>query len=215
MGIDVFDLKAEEYDGWFESKGRIIFEMEVDAVSSAVSGLKSPMLEVGVGSGRFAESLGVRYGIDPSFRLLNIARSRGVRVVMGEGEHLPFRSASFGVAFMIVTVCFVNEPIAVLKEVNRVLFGDGRVVLGLVLAESPWGRFYIQKKEGGHPFYRYANFYTFAQVEEMLNQSGFSVDRVVSTLFQRPGSVVEVEQPRSGYYPEAGFTIVVGRKVCV
>jgi len=33
-------------------------------------------LEVGVGSGRFAQALGVSYGLDPSMELLKLARQR-------------------------------------------------------------------------------------------------------------------------------------------
>ncbi len=211
LGLEVFDERAKEYDGWFDEKGKLIFEMEVNAIEHAIVGLAGRMLEVGVGSGRFAARLGVSYGIDPSFRLLGIAANRGIKVVLGEGEYLPFRENAFDVAFMIVTICFVADPIAVLREVNRVLSTDGHVVLGLVLAESPWGKFYLQKKAQSHPFYQYANFYTFSQVKEMLKTSGFEVDGVVSILFQSPGEVVEIEQPREGYCPDAGFTIVVGR----
>lgn len=211
LGLEVFDERAKEYDGWFDEKGKLIFEMEVSAVEHAIVGLAGRMLEVGVGSGRFAAKLGVSYGIDPSFRLLGIAANRGVKVVLGEGEYLPFRENAFDVVFMIVTICFVADPIAVLREVSRVLSDDGHVVLGLVLAENPWGKFYLQKKAQSHPFYQYANFYTFLQVKEMLKTSGFEVGGVVSTLFQSPGEVIEIEQPRKGYYPDAGFTIVVGK----
>jgi len=34
----------------------------------------------------------------------------------------------------------------VLKEAKRILIPDGKLVLGLVLKESPWGQFYEQEK---------------------------------------------------------------------
>jgi hypothetical protein len=37
-------------------------------------------------------------------------------------------------------------------------------------------------------------------------------ERTVSTLFQSPGEVKDVEEPREGYFPDAGFTIIVAGK---
>jgi hypothetical protein len=65
-------------------------------------------------------------------------------------------------------------------------------VLGLVLKESPWGKFYEQKKKEGHRFYKYANFYNYDEVVALLEQAGFLVETVISTLFQKPGKVKQV-----------------------
>ena len=37
-------------------------------------------------------------------------------------------------------------------------------------------------------------------------------EKIVSTLFQRPGEVHRVEEPKEGYFPDAGFTIIVAGK---
>jgi SAM-dependent methyltransferase len=50
-------------------------------------------VEIGVGSGRFAAPIGVRFGVDPARVMLQIARSRGVDAAMGVGEALPFAGA--------------------------------------------------------------------------------------------------------------------------
>jgi len=38
------------------------------------------------------------------------------------------------------------------------------------------------------------------------------MEKVVSTLFQKPGKVEHVEEPKEGYFPDAGFTIIVAGK---
>ena len=85
-------------------------------------------------------------------------------------------------------------------------------MLGLVLSESPWGKLYQQKKREGHHFYKSATFYKCNEVVKLLVQAGFSTEKIVSTLFQRPGEVHHMEQPKEGYSPCAGFTVIVGAK---
>ena len=42
-----------------------------------------------------------------------------------------------------------------------------------------------------------------------MEQAGFTTMQVVSTLFQRPDKLMEVEVPRIGYFVEAGFNVLV------
>ena len=174
--------------------------------------LPKPWLEIGVGSGRFARALGIETGVDPTIELLNIAKSRGITTIQGRGEDELLKEESFGTVFLIVTLCFVDSPEAVLKEAHRILEPGGKVVLGLVLKESPWGEFYEQKKKQGHRFYRYATFYKCDEVIKLLVQAGFVTEKIISTLFQKPDKVHRTEEPRQGYLPNAGFTIIVGTK---
>jgi len=207
-----FDSLALDYDNWFDREGMPIFAIETEAFRQILPSLPKPWLEVGVGSGRFAQALGIEIGLDPSVRLLDIARSRGLNVLLGRGENTPFADGALGTVFLIVTVCFVDSPLAVLTEANRLLGRGGKIVLGLVLRESPWGQFYQVKGEKGHRFYKYATFYSYAEVNGLLEQAGFSVEKTISTLFQRPGQVGHMESPREGYSADAGFTIVLAGK---
>lgn len=186
-----------------------MFAIEVRAFNDVLSSLPKPWLEVGVGSGRFAQALGIETGVDPSVELLKMARRRGITVFLGRGEQLFFNRDSLGTVFLIVTLCFVDSPVGVLKEAYRVLMPGGKIVLGLVLRESPWGKFYQQKKKEGHRFYKYATFYRYDEVLRLLSQAGFSIERVTSTLFQKPGEVKGMELPRRGYHSSAGFTIIM------
>ncbi len=208
-----FDSLASRYDAWFDGEGKLIFTIEVEALRKVLSSLPKPWLEVGVGSGRFAQVLGIGFGVDPSIRLLEMAKRRGISVFLGRGEQMFFKKGSFGTVFFIVTLCFVSSPLDVLKEAYQLLILGGRIVLGLVLKESEWGRYYEEKKRRGHPFYRYATFYTYDEVAELLKEAGFVVERVISTLFQKPGRVEQSEPSREGYYPDAGFTVIVAKRL--
>jgi SAM-dependent methyltransferase len=207
-----FDNLAQEYDAWFDNEGRLIFSCEVRAFRRLLPFLPKPWLEIGVGSGRFAQALGIETGIDPSARLVEMAKKRGINALLGEGEQKFFDEESFGTVFLIVTLCFLDSPLDVLKEANRILMRGGKIVLGLVLGESPWGRFYQLKKAEGHRFYKYATFYRYDDVTRLVSQAGLMNERTVSTLFQSPGEVKDVEEPREGYFPDAGFTIIVAGK---
>lgn len=207
-----FDDLATEYDAWFDKDGSLIFFIEAQAFKSLLPSLPKPWLEIGVGSGRFAQALGIGTGIDPSCRLVEMARRRGLNAFLGRGEQEMFDEESFGTVFLIVTLCFLNSPLDVLKEANRILIPGGKIVLGLVLKESPWGQFYQVKKVHRHRFYRYATFYSCDEVVRFIAQAGFVTENIVSTLFQKPGEVQHVEEPKEGYLPGAGFTIIVSGK---
>lgn len=207
-----FDSLASAYDAWFEEEGKLIFDIEVSAFKEVLPLLPKPWLEVGVGSGRFAQALGIKVGIDPSVKLLEIAKRRGITVFLAKGEEQVFNKETFGTVFLIVTLCFLDSPSDVLREAHRILKLGGKVVLGLVLRESPWGKLYQGRKQEGHRFYKYATFYGYHEVVRLLEAARFRIERIVSTLFQKPGEVIELESPQTGYFAEAGFTIIIAKK---
>jgi SAM-dependent methyltransferase len=210
--ISPFDDLAMEYDAWFDGEGSLVFSIEVQAFRELLPSLPKPWLEIGVGSGRFAQALGIETGVDPSVKLIQIAKHRGINALLGRGEQQLFSPESFGTVFLIVTLCFLDSPLDVLKEANRILMPGGKIVLGLVLRESPWGELYQRKKVKGHRFYRYATFFSCDEAVRLLVKAGFATEKIVSTLFQKPDKVHGMEQPKEGYHPNAGFTIIVGAK---
>lgn len=207
--IRAFDSLAWAYDSWFEEEGRLTFVSEVEALKQVLSLVPKPLIEVGVGSGRFAQALGIGIGLDPSRELLEMARNRDIGVFLGRGEKMPARDRVFGAVFFVVTLCFVDSPTKSLGEAARLLKGGGKVVLGMVSRESPWGRFHQAKKEKGHRFYKYATFYTYPEVAMLLTQTGFFIEKTISTLFQNPGEVNHIELPRQGFFVDAGFTVIL------
>lgn len=207
-----FDRFAEQYDAWYQGPlGCIAFPQEVDALRPLLHDLPSPWLEVGIGTGRFAAALDVPYGIDPSLGALKLAGARGRHVVAGRGEALPFPDQSFGAIVLVVTLCFVADPLSVVREARRVLRLDGAIVLGLVLAESSWGQHYQNLAAAGHPYYRLAHFFTRPQTHRLLRRAGFVIVRERSALFDPPTLSLRVAPAREGYDASAGFTAMLAR----
>lgn len=170
----LFDGLAARYDAWYEGPaGRVLFPLEVACLWPLVEDAGRPRLEIGVGSGRFAQALEVEVGLDPAPAPLALARRRGVWPVQGVGELLPFGDGTFGAALVVVTLCFADDPLALLAEARRVLRPRGVLVLGMVFADSPWRAWYRQKGEEGHTFCPAARFLTGRDVHEMLGAAGF------------------------------------------
>lgn len=213
MSASIFEKLAQRYDTWYEGAvGRVAFPTEVECLRPLLSGLPKPHLEVGIGSGRFAQALGVEVGLDPARSMLRLAHQRELSVVQGMGERLPFPDEIFGAVLLVVTLCFVDDPLLVLRESARLVCPGGAVVLGLVLRESPWAEAYLEKGRRGHPFYAAAHFYPLREVEEMLESVGLQVRRYRSILCQTPSEAPSREPPLEGYLPEAGFTCLLASK---
>jgi SAM-dependent methyltransferase len=167
----VFEDLAGEYDQWFE-ENRAVYETQVRMLLGAVPPVGRG-LEVGVGSGRFAEPLGIRYGIDPSRNLLELAKSRGIGVVQGEGEHLPFRAGSFEYVLMMTVICFAGDAGALFREAGRVLGPGGALVIGFIERGGEGGTHYRNEKTKGR-FLRYARYWAPDEVIRLLEDAGFT-----------------------------------------
>jgi SAM-dependent methyltransferase len=204
-----FDLLADQYDSWYDGKGRLAFEIELAALRPLLAELPKPWLEVGVGTGRFAQALGIPLGIDPSPALLPKARQRGIEVLYGEGEELVFRAGSFGTVFLLTTWEFLTDPLKVLRECRRVLRADGRLVNAYLDREGKWGASYVERGRQGHPLFSHARFDTHEDVKRLTEQAGFEVTKTVSTLFQGPGETVVKEESRPGFVRGASFVVLV------
>ncbi len=207
----VFDERAAEYDAWFENS--LLFAIERAALHELTTPLLDPKLEIGVGPGRFAEAMGVKFGVDPALAPLAFARKRGVRVSQAVGEALPYADQSMRTVLLLFTFCFLADPRPVLRECRRVLKPGGHLVLGLIVADSPWGRMLQQKKEAGHLFYRQARFYEPGEVEQCLTGCGFVVEERRSSLIQPPEALREMEHSQAGLVSQAGFAVLVAGSV--
>ena len=210
----VFNLYAEDYDRWFDTpEGKVLFRMEVEAVRLLSRDIEKPSLEIGVGTGRFAKELGIDAGIDPSLKSLGIAKKRGIKVEKAKGEKLPFKDKSFGAVFILFTLCFVEDPVMVLSDAKRVLKTGGRLIVGIINRESPWGQLYLKKKAEGHPIYRYATFYNVYEIVKMIEEAGMAVEAYSSTLCQPPSAIPYKEPAHYELIKNAGFVCILAGKI--
>lgn len=207
-----FDAIAAQYDAWYDGKGKVAFASELAALRPLMPRLPRPWLEVGVGTGRFAQALGIPLGIDPSVELLALARARGIETIFGEGEELPFKAASFGTVFLLTTWEFLADPAKVLEQAHLVLKPGGRLVNAYLDREGKWGASYVAKAEAGHPLFSHAHFDDYETVRRLTEAAGFVIEETVSTLLSGPGETAAVEEPRAGYTKGASFIAIVARK---
>jgi len=94
----VFDRNWEDYDDWFDKHKNDYFS-ELKALKKVIP--EGFGLEIGVGSGRFAQHLGAKIGIDPSRNMLKLAKKRSIQVILGTGENLPFKDITFDFVLFI------------------------------------------------------------------------------------------------------------------
>jgi len=129
--------------------------------------------------------------------MLTRAVERGVEVVRGVAEALPFPDGSFDHVLIVTTICFVNSPEKMLAEVRRVLGPGGRLVMGFVDRETPLGRTYLEHQSES-VFYREATFFSTEEVHALLTAQGFVVRAWGQTLFRPLAENTEIEPALPG-----------------
>ena len=206
MSSSVFDRLSERYDAWFDTpRGSAILTAEVACLRRLMPRDTSGWVELGVGTGRFAAALGIDEGVDPSSAMLQKAAARGIRTIAAEAEDLPYDSRSLQGILLVVTLCFLTEPALALREFVRVLKEDGKLLSGIVPADSPWGEYYRLKGSQGHPFYSVARFYTCDEVTEMAVSAGFQLLGAASTLPMAPDEPLDDIPVLDGVAARCGF----------
>ena len=199
-----FESHHERYEAWF-GKHEAAYLSELLALRAFVP-WEGRGLEIGVGTGRFAGPLGVQAGVDPSAAMLAYAARRGIEVVEGVAENLPFADASFDHALVVTTICFVDSPAAVLAEARRVLRPGGRLVIGFIDRESGLGQHYLAHQDES-VFYREATFLSAGEVEKLLLDAGFGVAGWGQTLARPLPDTHDIEALRPGR-GECAFVVV-------
>ena len=206
--VKPFEKYTRRYEDWFEVHPEV-YQSEIKAIQQLLLPARQSV-EIGVGSGRFAAPLGIIYGLDPSRRMLNIARQRGIEVVAGIAENLPFLNAQFDLVLMVTTICFLDDPERSFAEVQRVLKPQGGFFIGFIDKNSPLGRLY-QKQRNKNVFYRIARFYSVEEVVHILRKTGFGEFHFSQTIFRNPDKITAIEPVKSGY-GEGSFVVVRAQK---
>jgi SAM-dependent methyltransferase len=91
----LFDEHIAEYEEWFD-KYNNVFLSEVAAILELFpEGDNLYGLEIGTGTGRFSEALGIKEGVDPSRAMREKAGEKGINVRDARAEALPFKDMSY------------------------------------------------------------------------------------------------------------------------
>lgn len=202
----LFDEHVAEYEAWFDTYNNV-FRSEVAAILEIFpAGDNLYGLEIGVGTGRFSEALGIKEGIDPSPAMREKARERGINVRDARAEALPYKDMSFHIVLMVFCISYFDNLHEAFKEAYRVLKDDGVLIVGFIDKNSTIGRFYESRKPES-VFYKHANFYSVDKVAQELKKVRFKGLTFSQTLFHELDEIDEIENPRAGY-GEGSFVLI-------
>jgi SAM-dependent methyltransferase len=203
-----FQQYCQRYDNWF-AENPSIYQAELRAIRQLLHG-KGIGIEIGVGTGRFAEKLGIKIGIEPSAGMGAMALTRGIMVVGGKAEKLPLAAHVADYVLMVTTICFVDDIVKSFLEAGRILRDNGCIIIAFIDRNSFLGRIYNQKKKDSL-FYRDAYFFTVSEVLGYLRQTGFGNFTFTQTLF---GNLQEIsiDHPVEPGYGKGGFVVVRAEK---
>ncbi|MEP6922745.1 MAG: class I SAM-dependent methyltransferase [bacterium] len=163
---------VEETHWWFVGRRRILSSF-VAQILNQPGKKECQILDVGCGTGANLEMLaefGQAEGVDVSTEALDFCRARGLRSVrQGEAEHLPYEDSSFDLVTGLDVVEHLDDDLAGLKEMRRVLRPDGRVLIFVPAFMFLWG---VQDDISHH-----RRRYTLAGLKQVVSQAGFAVER--------------------------------------
>ncbi len=174
----LFDNLVNEYEEWFEKHPKI-YEEEIKSIKALLP--KGKGLEVGVGTGRFATPLGIKFGIEPSKKMAEVARNRGIKVIELSAEEMCFEE-EFDFILMVTTICFVEDPLKTIQNCYKALKKDGYLIIAFVDLNSPLGKFY-EKNKVKSKFYKYAKFFTKDDIISLMKKAGFRDFECVENLY--------------------------------
>lgn len=191
-----FDNNQTKYDDWFIDN-HFVYLSELEAVKQLLPKNKNGV-EIGIGSGIFADPLGIKDGIDPSPAMRAKAHEKGLNVVAATAEQLPYNNESTEFALMVTAICFVDNPTKSLNEIHRILKSGGEVIVGFVDKDSPVGKIYLQHKNESL-FHKDATFFSTSEIISLLEKTGFRVEKIKQTVFGLLHEVTEVQLSEEGY----------------
>jgi SAM-dependent methyltransferase len=198
--------QIEETHWWFAGRRRIISGF-VEKICSNLE--KQPhILDVGCGTGANLELLarfGDAEGVDVSPDALAFCRERGLQNVrLGEAEHLPFADASFDLVTGLDVVEHLDDDVAGLQEMRRILRPGGRALLFVPAFMFLWG---VQDDISNH-----RRRYTLKELTETVSASGLEVERATyaNITFFFPVLLGRLLMRLTGFRPASENNLTVG-----
>src|SRR2546421_7515629 len=167
--------EVEDKHWWYVGRRRIIesFVQHIcDEIRKEGKG-ESRILDIGCGTGGNLESLtkfGKAEGVDISREALDFCRARGLENVKeGAAETLPFADESFDLVTGLDVVEHLDDDVAGLREMRRVLRSGGRCLLFIPAFMFLWG---VQDAVSHH-----RRRYALTELKAKVAQAGFTIER--------------------------------------
>jgi SAM-dependent methyltransferase len=165
--------RVEDSHWWFVGRRAILEEFLRQIIGNPASQIENPrILDVGCGTGANLEMLaqfGESEGVDVSDDALEFCRRKGLKAHKGLAEKLPFPDESFDVVTALDVVEHLDDDVAGLKEMHRVLKPGGRTLIFVPAFMWLWG---VQDDISNHRIR-----YTKRQIVERLEKAGFAIER--------------------------------------
>jgi SAM-dependent methyltransferase len=192
-------------------KHPFIFQSEVEALRSKLPvGNNLRGTEIGLGTGKFTEALGIHEGVESSQVSRKIALTRGLKVIEGVAEDLPYKEQSFDFVVMVLCISHFNDLHVAFQEANRVLRKEGVLIIGFIDRSSIIGKI-LELKDRQYPKNREVNLYSVDKVIFELNLADFKQFNICQTLFNESDKISCFEPAKPGY-GEGSFVVIQAKK---
>lgn len=165
-------FRVEQSHWWYMGRRRILASF-VEDICRRVTDRRPRILDVGCGTGAnliMLSNYGDAEGVDVSEDALAFCRERGLeKVRLGAGEELPYDDGTFDLVTALDVVEHMDDDLAGLSEMRRVLRPGGRVLLFVPTFMFLWG---LQDEVSNH-----RRRYRLPQLRRVLEQAGFEIER--------------------------------------
>jgi SAM-dependent methyltransferase len=163
--------RVEETHWWYLGRRRII-QCLVQKICKTLNTPNPRILDVGCGTGanlKMLAAFGRAEGVDISPQAVDFCRERGLdSVKLGAIEDLPYESGSFELVTALDVVEHLDDDVAGLREMRRVLSRDGRLLLFVPAFMFLWG---VQDDVSNH-----RRRYTLPTLLKAVEAAGFSIE---------------------------------------
>src|SRR5438552_1430002 len=199
--------EVEDQHWWYVGRRRIIASW-VESVCRELGPRRPRLLDVGCGTGANLQMLaefGVAEGVDVSAEALDFCRARGLGAVrQGAAESLPYEDAQFDLVTGLDVVEHLDDDVAGLREMFRVLRPGGRALLFVPAFMFLWG---VQDDISHH-----RRRYTLEDLQRDLRAAGFKVERATyaNIMFFTPIFLGRLLMRATGFRPASENNLTVG-----
>jgi SAM-dependent methyltransferase len=164
--------KVEESHWWYIGRRRIIASF-VEQICREIKDRTPRILDVGCGTGAnlmMLSQFGETEGVDISQDALAFCRERGLQNVShGAAEQLPYEDGRFDLVTALDVVEHLDDDLAGLREIRRVLRPGGRTLLFVPTFMFLWG---VQDDVSNH-----RRRYRLPELRRVVEKAGFEVER--------------------------------------